>query len=320
MTVFDRKLPQVAFNQLQNCAEELPWFRDLLRRWQPAGDALEYSSGGPVSKHLRLAIRDGYLNFYRLGQSVARVGFSQTGVPEARIHNKYVDDSVGDQSYVLLKGGRLSSAKGDDFGPYTGPGQLDGWIEEAEEYSGREKCFVDEVVARNANVIDLEMGLPAIGDAKTAPRMDIVALEKGKDGWQVVFWEAKLMGDGRLRRSGEQLPEVVAQLDAYMRWMAHPGNTERVSKAYQETCRLFVKFHALAQSVGAELSQLGDGITAVATASEPPKIDVRPRLIIEDRVPNATWKPNGHHAKLESHGVAMQIVGADSDLELGLCA
>ena len=194
MAGFDRRLSDLGFDQLQHC-EQLPWFRDLLLRWQPPGDALaSFADGG--TKHLRLVIRDGYLNFYRLGQSVAKVGFSQTGVPEASIHNKYVEDSAGDQSYVLLTGDRLRSAKGDDLGAYTGPEQLDGWIEEAEEYSGREKCFVDKVVACNANVIDLEMGLPAVGDAKTAPRLDLVALEEAADSWRIVFWEAKLMATG----------------------------------------------------------------------------------------------------------------------------
>ena len=319
MTVFDRKLPHTDFDQLQNCAKQLPWFRDLLLRWQPAGDAL-VGSADKATKHLRLAIRDGYLNFYRLGQSVAKVGFSQAGVPEAKIHNKYVDDGVGDQSYVLLKGGRLYSAKGEDLGRYTGPDQLDGWIEEAEEYSGREKCFVDEVVARNTNVIDLEMGLPATGDVKTAPRMDLVALEEAANGWRIVFWEAKLMGDGRLRRSGDLVPEVVAQLNAYMLWMAHPGNTERVAKAYHEACRLFVRFHSLAQSVGAAPAQLGRGIIAVATAATAPEVDMQPRLIIEDRVPNATWEANGHHAKLTSHSVAMHIVREDAGLTLPVAA
>ena len=42
------------------------WFLDLLRLWRPAGE--------PSGDYgLRLAVRDGYLNFYRQGQSIAKV-------------------------------------------------------------------------------------------------------------------------------------------------------------------------------------------------------------------------------------------------------
>jgi hypothetical protein len=316
MTVFERNLADVGFSRLQDCAENLPWFQDLLIRWQPAGFGAR--EGGADTKHLRLAIRNGYLNFYRLGQSVARVAFDRSGAPEAKIHNKYVEGGIGDQSYVLLKGGRLMSSKRDDLGSYQGREQLDGWIKAAEEHSGREKCFVDEVVACNPNVIDLEMGLPAIGEMKTAPRMDLVALEENAGAWRVAFWEAKLMADGRLRRTGDLLPEVVSQLDAYTRWITYEGQTRQVANAYQRACQLLVKFHALAQSVGAAQVRLGQGICAVAACELPPEVDIKPRLIIDDRLQNASWVANDHQGKLLRHGVAMQLVRSDSDLLLGM--
>ncbi len=53
--------------------------------------------------HLRLAIRNGYLNFYRRGQSVAKVGFDRAGNLQAKIHNKYVCGAEGSgQSHITL--------------------------------------------------------------------------------------------------------------------------------------------------------------------------------------------------------------------------
>ena len=61
---------------------ESHWFKDLLSLWRPSG----HSSG---TTGLRLAIRNNYLNFYRLGQSVARV-HCVSGELRAYVHYKYV--------------------------------------------------------------------------------------------------------------------------------------------------------------------------------------------------------------------------------------
>jgi hypothetical protein len=64
---------------------ETPWFTDMLLDWRPAGDAIHRDmiephklvSNGQIleedPKRLRLAIRSGYLNLYRGGQSVAKI-------------------------------------------------------------------------------------------------------------------------------------------------------------------------------------------------------------------------------------------------------
>lgn len=70
-----------AFEEAAKSAEP-HWFKDLLSLWRP--------SGHPSGDHgLRLAIRNGYLNFYRLGQSFARVAYV-SGKLIAEVHYKYV--------------------------------------------------------------------------------------------------------------------------------------------------------------------------------------------------------------------------------------
>jgi hypothetical protein len=53
--------------------QENSWFCDLLSCWSPSGD--QDQDGEP--HRLRLAIRDGYINFYRAGQSVSEVRFDK---------------------------------------------------------------------------------------------------------------------------------------------------------------------------------------------------------------------------------------------------
>jgi hypothetical protein len=79
---FERCL--IGCNAFENAAksDEPHWFKDLLSLWRPSG----HCSG---AEGLRIAIRNGYLNFYRLGQSVARV-YCVSGELVADVHYKYV--------------------------------------------------------------------------------------------------------------------------------------------------------------------------------------------------------------------------------------
>jgi hypothetical protein len=67
--------------------DEAHWFKNLLRLWRPSGQLSEEYG-------LRLAIRNNYLNFYRLGQFVASVACVR-GKLVADVHYKYV---LGEQS------------------------------------------------------------------------------------------------------------------------------------------------------------------------------------------------------------------------------
>lgn len=307
MSDFDRKISERGRKLLHSGAGETPWFRDLLMLWHPPGD--ELADNG---QKLRLAIRNGYLNFYRTGQSVARVGFDAEGTPHAAIHGKYLDPTYTGQKYGRLKGDSAAHPESGKVTCYSKTAPLVDWITAANNKAGVEKKFVDAIVARNADIIDLEMGLPAqLGD-DNAPRMDLVGLEPAGENWCVVFWEAKVMGDSRLRRR-QGPPEVIEQLAAYETWMNRDGNTATVAKAYQNACRLLVEFHRFAKSVNPEISPLGRGIIEVAEKTAPaPEVDARPRLIIDDRRQSQSWAP--HHAKLLK--LHVQMVQCDQNLML----
>ena len=122
--------------------QENPWFKDLLSGWRPAGDALQpnmaeaptlVASGQTPEEDpsgLRLAIREGYLNFYWGGSRSQKSDFGENGL-QAKIHNKYVYGEKGNgQRYVTLTSAGLrdeETGKRD----YEGLADLQGWIANA---------------------------------------------------------------------------------------------------------------------------------------------------------------------------------------------
>ncbi len=318
MSEFDRRLSKKFMDQLTSdvVLGENAWLCDMLRYWRPPGNLIGKHLGQPHAlqadaqvleenpKHLRLAIRNGYVNFYRGGQSVGKVGLNRRGKLRAIIHNKYVygDEGKG-QGYVTVTSAgfpKLGTGQLDCYGDIK---TLDTWIARANSHGGDEKPFVDLVVAQNPNVIDLEMGLPAYSASLTerrAPRMDLVALEPIRDRWQVVFWEAKLAGDERAR--SRLTPKVLQQIEDYKRWLGNKDNRERVVHAYRRTCCLLVCLREIAKRFNPQIEELGAGIRAVAAPDAPlPLIDAEPCLLIDDRARDAAFDQHLRKLREECH-------------------
>lgn len=290
------------------------WWKDLLRLWRPSGC-------GSGDEGLRLAIRDGYLNFYRCGQSIANVKVDRNGIPHGITHCKYVygrsDKSLG-QEYVQLRGDGIFRS-GEKVQSYSTFNDVAKWISRvngdpsSKGFSGDEKKFVDELVTANPSIIDLEMGLPAgDGGKKRAPRIDLVAIEEGK----VVFWEAKLVKDGRMRTRGdvvldgdEKKPEVLKQLHDYKEFLDKAANRELVATAYKNTSEILSRLWALAKSTETPL--------AIWSQESLPKdlgVDQAPRLVIDNRENSRSWPE--HNQKLVNAKVSMQVIGPDDSLLL----
>lgn len=146
--------------------------------------------------------------------------------------------------------------------------------------------------------------------------MDLVGIEPVGNRWRAVFWEAKLVKDGRARCQGKGEPKVIQQLQDYTDWLDHENHRELVASAYQNACRLLEAFHGLAKRVnpGIEIEALGPGIIAAAASGAPPLlVDDEPRLLIDDRTRNVTFTKNGHLDKLRNYklrnaGLHVQMV------------
>jgi hypothetical protein len=237
-------------------------------------------------------------NLYRKGQSVARVSQTPAGDLQWVLHRKYLEgDACNDQQPGKLY--RIAPAEV----------RLSNWIQAAEAKAGREKKAIDEILDRDGNVIDLEMGLPANGGQKSAVRIDMVSVETvNATTTSLMFWEVKTFDDSRIRTSGNLPTEsgILAQVDAYRRFLADPGRALMVRTAYRRCAALLL---TIAKSVGAE-DQLGQELCALAggkalvLADQPGLLIAMPERELSGRS-RVAW--NVHRQKLEDAGLKLRI-------------
>jgi hypothetical protein len=317
MSAFGRKFKGTDAIRVLMDGDTNHWLADLLRHWRSSGQDAEDAG-------LRLAVRNGTLNFYRRGQSIARVSFT-CGELREKTHVKYVlpHPAGARTGYVSMgRDGVLRMPPGSPCPTelsYGGWDTIACWIAAVDGcpakgrkgYAGPEKTAVDRLVTENDDVIDLEMGLPAWGFQETAPRMDLVALEPSPGGLAVVFWEAKLVGDGRIRCSGDievdAKPEVLKQLAVYRRFLAEPIHRALVVTAYREAARVLVDLARVARSLGNPV-ELGAAVHAIAEATVPLTVDAEPRLVVFNRRSEnqGAWKH--HFSRLVAAGVPTLVI------------
>lgn len=88
--------------------------------------------------------------------------------------------------------------------------------------------------------------------------MDLVTIEPSVKNRNVVFWEAKLVTDGRLRCSTEVVedkkPKVLEQLARYRLFLNDPKHGPQhvawVAKAYRHTAKLMTQLRLMANKLG----------------------------------------------------------------------
>ena len=285
---------------------------------------------------LRVGLRDGYINFYVKGQSVAKLSYGREG-PRLSVHEAY----VAGRAKGTQRNGPIPAKPYEDFTAewLSKPGNasvIQSWIEKAETYASAEKRFVDDLVAANPGVIDLEMGLPADdvpGGVKVAPRMDLVVAQIGQDGTPTIaFWEAKCANNPELRSSQDYQrfdddsftgPKVLNQIRKYVDWMSD-DRIAQARDAYRETAGCFLEFHRV---FGRSRDNSPDCIAvwkALAQAEDPAVI-VQPGLVIGNYWPErckegiasgrmvqaaANFARKGHRAKLDNVGISVHEVDA----------
>lgn len=275
---------------------------------------------------LRLGLRDGYVNFYVKGQSVAKLSCGRDG-PKLSVHNAY----VAGQARGSERDGALQSYEDYDAKALTDPATaalVAGWIETAMTYASAEKRFVDDLVAANPGIIDLEMGLPASdlpGSERVAPRMDLVIVQVTDDAPTIAFWEAKCANNGELRASEDNPPKVLDQVDRYVRWMSENGRVAQVQEAYRNTAATLIEFYHLFRGQEGDVPECVQLWKALA-AAEAPAVIVQPGIVIGNYWPEgstegiasgrmaqsaASFARNKHREKIERHGIHVHEVGPD---------
>ena len=295
--------------------------RALFDRWALPGQ--KTTSKAP----LRLAVRHGYVNFYVKGQSVGKLSCGADG-PTLSVHNAYVAGQVkGSERDGTMQTYEKYNAK--SLADPATAALVAGWIETAVTYASAEKRFVDDLVAANPGIIDLEMGLPASDlprSERVAPRLDLAIAQGTRDTPSTIaFWEAKCANNGELRASKDNEPKVFGQVEKYVRWMTESGRVAQVAEAYRNTAKTLIEFYILFRGTednGPECIRLWQ--TLVKT--EAPAIIIQPAIVIGNYWPEGytdqiasdrmrqcavSFANNKHREKLERHGIYVHEVGPD---------
>ena len=125
------------------------------------------------------------------------------------------------------------------LGKYKGLADLRPWVSNANHYIGEEKQFVDRIVARNPNVVDLEMALPAYSQCKAL--INRFVEEKG----DVCFWQISWPVAEILADLGCSINEMVANYN-----FSGPAPAKRnLRRAYNRHARLRVRHTRMPDSV-----------------------------------------------------------------------
>jgi hypothetical protein len=278
---------------------------------------------------LRLGLRDRYLNFYANGQSVGKLSFSGR-LPKLAVHQAYLHGGRRDRTdtteavegeYKAFDAGALATAATASL--------VSGWIETAKTYASAEKCFVDELIAANAGVIDLEMGLPANeleNGKRAAPRMDLVIAQQYEDEQlSIAFWEAKCANNTELRAKAPRPPHVLKQIDTYIQWMGHEGRVAQVGQAYRTAASTLVELHQAFRNSSSSVPECV-GIWRKLADLEQPEVTVRPGIVVGNYWPTSyqaqiasgrmrqsaeSFARNNHRACIEDAGISLHEVGPD---------
>lgn len=311
MPAFSRTISTRGLSKLWALTDDASpnWWKDLLQLWIPNG-----KEAGEVG--LRLAVRSNFLNFYRRGQSVAKVCFDKAGHAYSQTHVQYAfgDKEVG-QAYASLKGRTITHPNTGAILPYEGEATLRQWISWTKNRQGDEKEFVDALLGANGNAVDVEMGLPAWGTRETPLRMDLVALEENGTALQIVFWEAKLMSDARIRAKNLQ-PEILKQMRGYESYLAEDAHREHVIAGYRRTCQLFIELHRMASKLR-PMPPLHSFIERAADETQALNVAPRPRLVIAD--PKGGYLRESwvrHEKALHDNGIPFLLMDTNSTLKL----
>lgn len=295
--------------------------RALFDRWALPGQ--KTTSKAP----LRLAVRDGYVNFYVKGQSVGKLSCGADG-PTLSVHNAYVAGQVKGSE----RDGTMQTYEKYNAKALADPGTatlVAGWVETAVTYASAEKRFVDDLVAANPGTVDLEMGLPAndlLGSERIAPRMDLVIAQVA-DGTpaSIAFWEAKCANNGELRASEDNTPKVLGQVARYVQWISESGRVAEVAQAYRNTAESLIEFNKLFRSTEDSVPECVR-LWQALVKTQAPAIFVQPAIVIGNYWPEGhteeiasgrmgqfadSFARNKHREKRERHGIYVHEVGPD---------
>lgn len=239
MAKFQRALSKELETALRELAamEDSNWWKDVLD-----------------CKDLLLAVRGGYLNAYKAGQSIFKIGPEIVNCkPRVKIHYKYlVKPNLEENPYIEFDGEHFAVDPAEVVQTgYQSSETLRNLINTAARFSGEEKRGIAQIVGKEPKVVDVEIAFTRSGDPgkrSTAPRMDLAVLVPWKsEGARLVFCEAKCADNVELWKLEKQnvgdKPRiaVVSQIEKYQKFISE--NDKAVNEAYVSVCKTLIGLH-----------------------------------------------------------------------------
>ena len=262
----------------------------------------EYERGGwwralASDPDLFIAIRDGYLNVYKGGNSLLKLTLDGDRLA-GETHYKYLLRPDSRKPYVPVDNGvvKLPDAAALFHADLS---DIPALKRAAAAYVGDEKAGVHRIVLSNPNVVDVEVAFGIEGNGEEGPstrRIDFAALHPTADGAEIVFYEAKAFANKELRAAGDTPPPVVGQIEGYRNLLAE--HADALARSYRAVCGNLAALVGVRERYGASLDLMRRlaGNDAMLHVSEAVSLVVFG--FDSDQRDGTVWK--GHREKLDA--------------------
>ncbi|MDR3472638.1 MAG: hypothetical protein P4M09_13275 [Devosia sp.] len=295
--------------------------RALFDRWSlPGQKAVERAP-------LRLRLANGYLEFCVRGQQLAKLTLGQHGprlsLPMAHVAGRawkwLGDGSPSMQGFQEFDADGLAD-------PVTSSLIAD-WINTAETYACAQQRFVDDLIAANPGVLNLEGGFPE-GDLPDIERVPppitlVIAQRVGDEPPSICLWEARSADNPDLRSERNEPLRISRQLAELQRWVTDQNRIAEVQRVTQDAAAQFLQLH---RSFGAGDPGSPECVSIWKAVAElgPPVVAPQLGLVIGNYWPEGYREPiasgrmaqhaakfakNGRRLELERAGIRVHEVG-----------
>lgn len=262
----------------------------------------EYERGGwwraiATDPDLFIAIRDGYLNVYKGGNSLLKLTLDGDRLA-GETHYKYLLRPDSRTPYVPVDNGlvKLPDAAALFHADLS---DIPALKRAAAAYVGDEKAGVHRIVLSNPNVVDVEVAFGLAGNGEEGPstrRIDFAALHPTADGAEIVFYEAKAFANKELRAAGDTPPPVIGQIEGYRKLLAE--HADALARSYRAVCGNLVALNGVRDRYAASL----DLLRRLAGNDTKLHVSEAVSLVVfgfdSDQRDGTVWK--GHRDKLEA--------------------
>ena len=262
----------------------------------------EYDKGGWLNalvddEEIFVAIRENYVSFYYRGCSLLQLVL-QAGTMIGKIHYKYLLRPDSDNPYIKVVDGQPdlpSNTKSWLISDFDDIGVLK---RAAKPHVVDEKVGVHDIICANPNIIDVEIAFGTGQTDEAGPQtqsIDFAAMQESNTDARLVFFEAKRFGNhAELRKSDDDVPKVVRQIERYSRELKQ--NHDAVIASYRHVCGNMIALRGVAKQYEACTTML----ERIADGSGKLSVDVKPKLAVfgfdADQEDGTRWRP--HHDKL----------------------